>query len=171
MSESKKADPALIEAIMGCDADAVEELVGTDPASINYVDEDGDPMVTMAVRSGNIAALKIVLLHGPDLIRFNTDDHTALDYAFEQRDMEMVRLLGEEGGEPTDDAVYLGNLLVGFIREEETDLIEELFYYEIDPRVDLGHGRTAMHAAMETGREEVVKRMIEQTRHLDSWGK
>jgi ankyrin repeat protein/uncharacterized caspase-like protein len=100
--------------------DNIESIISEDPSRINEKDSDGDSLLHLAVREGNVDTLKFLISKGADVNIKNNYGETPLQIAAHFENAEIVIQLVSNGAEinikdslgvtPLHDAVYHGQV-------------------------------------------------------------
>lgn len=113
--------------------DEIKRIIEEDPAKINRRDENGNSLLHMAVRAGNIEIVKYLVSRNADVNIENSRNETPLQLAVNESSLEIVKYLISHGADvgvkdnfnktPLHNAVIEGEIeLVKFIVSQGPDL-------------------------------------------------
>lgn len=147
-------DAKLVAAITQRNVDAVHDrlMTGADP---NAVTASGEPLIAMAVRSGNADIVR-ELLHCEAYPDAEHDGIPVLVLAIEGGDVEIVKELLLENADPNRASKALGEALVALDGWPQAEILRELLKNGLDPDLAVGNESLVARLARD-GRDASVE--------------
>lgn len=125
--------------------------------SVNSVDSDGTPMLNIAARSDNLAAVKWLLNNGADLNGISKDrGYSAVMDAVWRGNEEITAFLVNKGAELNTISKEGQTMLVLAVGADKTEIVRILAENGADPDIQDGMGMSAYGYAQLFKKEEIL---------------
>lgn len=155
-------EDALSSARLGDTGQLVDLLkAGVDP---NALDEQGNSLLILAAREGQVPTVKALLSYKPNVSHRNLAGDSALMLATLRGDLEMVNLLLEAGAEFDHDG-WTPLIYAAF--EGHLELVERFLALGANVNVLAPNGSNALMFAARNGHMPVVMRLLETDINLE----
>lgn len=136
-------------------------------AERNWDGSGGETPLILCARRHNVELAKILVDHGANLQAKNHSDKTALDLAFDDRDVAMVKLLVSSGTSIVTTS-EVEHLLVELAGESNLELVTLLLRLGVDISSRSWRRCTALHLAAGNGKSRMVEFLISMNAPLEA---
>lgn len=125
--------------------------------SVNSVDSDGTPMLNIAARSDNLAAVKWLVANGAEIDSLSKDrGYTAIMDAVWRGNLEITQFLVKKGAELNTISKEGQTMLVLAVGADKVDIVKVLAENGADPDIQDGMGMSAYGYAQLFKKQEIL---------------
>jgi ankyrin repeat protein len=157
---SKAHPKAVIDALYSGDLKVIERYINKE--NINWVDENGDSLLSMAVsgEGSNMNIIRLLIKQGAEVNFRLRDGGTLLHFAAHLLRKDLAAVLLRAGCNPnaTDDAGQAARAKVLFAFNPKADMIALLLEHGADPTMKQAGSESALELAARTGQNALFPR-------------
>ena len=151
---------AVIDALYKGDLKAIERYVNEE--NVNWVNEDGDSLLSLAATAGdlNMRVVRLLIKHGADVNIRLREGETLLHFAAHLLRKDLASALLRAGCNPNaaNDAGQTALSKVLFAFNPKADLVGILLEHGADPTMKQPSGESALELADRTGQRDLFQR-------------